>query len=257
MQQTLADANPSVPRFRSDLANTYQEMGGVLRQTKRPVEALTSFEKARGILQMLVDVDPNDTESKSDLATSHYSVGVMLAQMAQPADALAEYEKASAIQSELVNANPDVTQYQMGLAISLAEIGNAHQLEGRLIKAVQAYRKATAILGRLPTLEASDRYNLACFHVRLAELAERPGSGLSAADGQAEADHALHWLKNAVDAGYHDLAWMQADPDLNFLRMRPDFQHLLLDLSMPVEPFAVPIQTTKPTRSNQLGPLAR
>ena len=48
-----------------------------------------------------------------------------------------------------------------------------------------------AILERLPNLEPVDLYNLACGHAQLAGIAAEPGSGMTAAEGRAEADRAM------------------------------------------------------------------
>jgi hypothetical protein len=72
----------------------------------------------------------------------------------------------------------------------------------------------------------------------LAGVAGRPGSGLSPAEGRAEADRAMHWLRVALAAGYRNLANMRTDTDLDPLRGREDFRLLMLDLAMPADPFA-------------------
>jgi serine/threonine-protein kinase len=87
-------------------------------------------------------------------------------------------------------------------------------------------------------LSTVDRYNLACVHAVLAGIAAAPGSGMTASEGRAEADRAMHWLRQAVDAGYRNVALMQRDHDLDPLRSRPDFQLLLMDLEFPDDPFA-------------------
>ena len=75
-------------------------------------------------------------------------------------------------------------------------------------------------------------------HARLAGLATKPGSGMVAAEGGSEAERAMHWLRQAVAAGYRNLALMRKDDDLDPLRSRPDFQMLMMDLDMPRDPFA-------------------
>ena len=62
---------------------------------------------------------------------------------------------------------------------------------------------------------------------------------MSAAESAAEAELAVARLRKALEAGYSNLVWVRTgDPDLKPIRTRPDFQALLMDVSMPVEPFA-------------------
>jgi hypothetical protein len=65
-----------------------------------------------------------------------------------------------------------------------------------------------------------------------------PGSGMTAAEGQAAADRAMEWLHRAVSAGWRNVAIMQNDHDLDALRSRPDFQLLMMDLESPSDPFS-------------------
>jgi hypothetical protein len=73
----------------------------------------------------------------------------------------------------------------------------------------------------------------------LSAIAAEPGSGLTAADGQAAADAAMTTLHRAAAAGWRDAAYLAADTDLVPIRSRPDFQALKLDIEFPDEPFAL------------------
>jgi hypothetical protein len=76
-------------------------------------------------------------------------------------------------------------------------------------------------LERRPTLEAGDRFNLASGYADLAGLTTMPGSGMSDAEGRAAAPRVMHWLRQAVAAGYHNVALIERDHDLDPLRSRP------------------------------------
>jgi hypothetical protein len=45
-------------------------------------------------------------------------------------------------------------------------------------------------------------------------------------------------LRRAAEGGFHPVAWMNRDPDLDPLRARPDFQLLMMDLAMPADAFS-------------------
>ena len=64
------------------------------------------------------------------------------------------------------------------------------------------------------------------------------GLGSVVAEARAAADRAMYRLREAVAAGFRDLAHMRTDTDLDPLRSRLDFQLLMMDLAMPDDPFA-------------------
>jgi eukaryotic-like serine/threonine-protein kinase len=130
------------------------------------------------------------------------------------------------------------TLFQSELAVNLFSIGGLQQKAVRTAEAAASVRQGLAIMERLPGSEPHNHYNLACAHALLARIASEPGSGMGAAEGQAEADRAMDSLRRAVAAGYGNLTHMRVDPDLDPLRSRPDFQMLLMDLAFPIEPFA-------------------
>ena len=99
-----------------------------------------------------------------------------------------------------------------------------HQAAGHWAQAGNDFRRAVEFMERLPRLTADNLYDLACYQALLSGVLQRPGSGSSAAEGQAAADRAMHRLREAVAAGFRDLAHMRTDTDLDPLRSRPDFQ---------------------------------
>jgi eukaryotic-like serine/threonine-protein kinase len=52
------------------------------------------------------------------------------------------------------------------------------------------------------------------------------------------ADHAMVALAEASRKGDHDIRRYRSDPDLALLRVRDDFNHLMMDLAFPADPFA-------------------
>jgi hypothetical protein len=71
----------------------------------------------------------------------------------------------------------------------------------------------------------------------LAGLAALGTSDLSPADGQDEADRATAVLRPFVAEGYRSPK-VRTDPDFDPPRSRPDLRLLMMDLTMPADPFA-------------------
>jgi serine/threonine-protein kinase len=236
--QRLASAYPSVTKFQSDLARSHGNLGILLLRTRRRDEALESLKQARVIQQSLAKANPSVAAFQSDLAITDINLSQIFSRMGRPSDALASLEEARGIQQALVEAHPAVSQFQGELATSLGQIGALYQAAGRVAEAALAYHKGVALLERLPTRSPVDCFNLTCFHARLAGISGLPGSGLSAAEGQAEADKAMSWLRRAIAGGFRNLMVLRTESDFDPLRSRPDFEHLIMDLAFPDDPFA-------------------
>jgi serine/threonine-protein kinase len=239
IRQKLADANPSITLFQSDLAMSYSTTGSNLLMAGKQAEAFAAYKRALAIRQGLVDDHPNVTQFQSDLRESHQVMGWALERTGKPAEALEALERAIAIAQKLVDANPSVTDWQSALAFNLTAVGGIHHKVGRTAQAVASIRRAVAIWTRLSSRTPYDYYNLCCSHAQLAGLAAEPNSGMTAAEGQAEADRAMACLRQAITGGYRKLTVLQTDHDLDPLRPRPDFQLLMMDLEFPDAPFAL------------------
>jgi hypothetical protein len=124
--------------------------------------------------------------------------------------------------------------------MSHSYVGLARRRAGRLAEAAAEFRRAVAIMERLASLQPDgfNLYNLACFQSLLSGIAAQPGSGLTSDDARRLAANAVLSLRQAVDAGFRNVGFMQRDTDLDALRGRSDFQLLLMDVAFPEHPFA-------------------
>jgi serine/threonine-protein kinase len=240
IRKKLADANPSTILLQSDLATSYHEIGYMLELTRKSAEALTAFGQEQAILQKLAEADPNITEFQFQLGRCHDHIGWVLRRTGRSAESRVAYERAIVIYRKLADVHPGVVRFRRRLATCLHNVGGLQAEAGRPAEAAAAIRQAVRILGRFVTWSPIDLYNLSCGHAQLARFAVTSGSGMTSADGRAEADRAMQWLRSAIAAGYRNVALMQRDHDLDPLRPRDDFQALMMDLAMPDDPFARP-----------------
>jgi serine/threonine-protein kinase len=240
--QALADAHPSDTQFQSDLAQSHSDIGFLHHETGHLAQAQASLEQARTILQKLAEANPAVTRFEGDLAQNLQVIGSIQEQTGHPGEALASYERALAILQKLADLNPALTVFQNRLAMSHAYLGLARRRSGRPAEAAAEFERAVAIMERLANLQPDgyNLYNLACFRSLLSGIAAQPGAGLSADEIARFGAQAVSALRQAVAAGFQDVAFMRRDTDLDPLRTRPDFQMLLLDLGFPEMPLAMP-----------------
>jgi tetratricopeptide (TPR) repeat protein len=229
--QKLADANPLAIEYQYGLAGIHNNIGLVLSQSGKTSEALTSYRQTLAIFQKLADANPKVPGFRRAVGMSLNNIGEEQTKADRLPEALATCERARDTHQALVTAYPTVTDYKNGLAFSLSGLGRAQQRAGQDAAAVASLRRAIALRGELPTLSLEARYDLASNQALLATLAKGKASGLTAAEGQAAADVSLEMLRQAVAAGYANLARLRADSDLDVLRSRSEFQKLLKDVA--------------------------
>jgi serine/threonine-protein kinase len=237
LAEGFATTAKSDEQIQAILGSVYQWMGRAMVRSGKPVEAMATYERSLAIRQALAAAHPDVTQFQGDLAASLDYLSGLLEVSAKPAEALAAATRSLAIRRKLADTHPSDIELQMRLSVCLGHVGGIHVALGRPGQAAAPLRQAVAIRERFQTLRPVDRYNLACGHADLAAIASKPGSGMTAAEGRAEADRTMHWLQQAVAAGYRNVALMRRDTDLNSLRSRPDFKLLMMDLEFPNDPF--------------------
>jgi serine/threonine-protein kinase len=240
ISQTLADAHPLDTQFQSDLAQSHSDIGFAYHETGQLALAQASLELARTILQKLAEANPAVTRFEGDLAQDLQVIGSIEDQTGHPDQALASYERAMGILQKVADLNPTLTVFQNRLAMSHSYVGLARKRGGRPAEAADEFKKSVAIMERLSSLQPDgyNLYNLACFRSLLSGIAAEPGSGLTPDEVTRLGGQAVLALRQAVAAGFHDVAFMRKDTDLDPLRKRADFQLLLLDLAFPEMPIS-------------------
>jgi tetratricopeptide (TPR) repeat protein len=234
--QKLADDHPALIEDRVFAADLHGKKAEALIAIGKLAEAEAESRQELVILQQLADGNPTNIYVLGALARSYDALGGLLSRMGKPAEA--EFVRAVAIRRKLVDDQPTTPRFQTDLVSVLVRLGRWHQAAGRWAQAGNDFRQVVAILEQLPRPTPENLYDLACYHALLSEALERQGLASSVAEGRAAGDQAMRRLREAVAAGFLNLAHMRADPDLDPLRSRLDFQLLMMDLSFPADPFA-------------------
>jgi tetratricopeptide (TPR) repeat protein len=232
----LADDSPDVTEFRRQLAGGHLNLGNLLAGTGKPAEAEADLRQALALFQKLADDNPKVPDYRRGLAsalnTFHHVIGHHLGREDEARDVtIAALER-------LVKGDPTVTTHRTHLARWLQRRGLARRARGETAGAAADTRRALGLIEELPTRSGGDWFATACCRATLAGLAGRDGAGVSAAEGEAEADQAMALLRKAVGMGYADADAFRNDSALDPLREREDFRMLMMELAFPADPFA-------------------
>jgi len=231
---------PAVTEYRRQIASSEIGIGTLLLDVGRMEAALASFEKARLLLEALDRAYPEVAEIRNALARCYSQSAHSLRALGKPVEALALSSKAKTLREALVAANPRLSSYRSDLTVTTGFYGVLKQETGDNAAAVASFRKALNLLQGLAIQTPDDHYNRACMHARIASVAGKAGSGLTVAEGRAEADQAMADLHRAIAAGFGTRALLRLDHDLDVLRSRPDFKLMMLDQAFPQDVFAHP-----------------
>jgi serine/threonine-protein kinase len=238
-RELLLKANPTEVRHQQQLAWALRTQAACCVTLGRPAQARPLAQRALAVIERTAEANPRRLDIQVELAELHCTLGEIEVADGQPERARGYYEQAQAIRRKRVESDPDDEPSVAFVADSLRRIGTTFEAAGRPADAVAYYRRSIAILKGLKKPRALDLYDEACCHSLIAGAATQAGSGVNADEALAEAERAVAGVRRAFEAGYGNLVWVQTgDPDLKPIRSRPDFQALIMDRSMPVEPFA-------------------
>ena len=244
----LGPDHPDTLGAMNNLANCYDALG-------RHADALKLHEETLTLMKAKLGPDhPLTLASMSNLAISYFALD-------RHADALKLHEETLALRSQARPRSPrhvheHVWRGRMprkarswcgGCADHrrLRPPGRAKAADPGLIEAAIDFRlwlfakakdgagcRVTAEMWeKLKRTDAGSLYNAACFRAVTAGVLRAGGrAAASVKDAAAESDRAMSWLKQAVAAGYNDVAHMAKDDDLDPVRDREDFQKLIAEL---------------------------
>jgi tetratricopeptide (TPR) repeat protein/tRNA A-37 threonylcarbamoyl transferase component Bud32 len=254
VREKLAAEFPAVPAYRQELATSHNDLGILLLGLGQPNEALQAYREGLALREKLVDEFPTVTAYRVDLGGSYCNIAHVIRTGSQPADSLDWYAKAIAALAPVVAKQPSLATARLylhhahwGRAVALGKL-NRHaealadwdqtvklaeaktqpaDRAGRALAYIRAGKVDEAVaevtlLTKAKGWSAVQCYNFACIY----SLA----SAKDAARQQEYGQRAVALLRQAVQAGYKNVALLKKDPDLDPLRQREDFQMLLAEL---------------------------
>ena len=163
--------------------------------------------------------------SRLDQATSHCKLGLVLRRSGERADADRQFAAALRLLKPLADRDPQNLALQSEYALTLAHAGRHAEAAGA----------AGRLRGRVGT-HPNHLYNLACCYAECEAAAGPPAgavAGAAAASHLGYAEKAVAALRGAVKVGFQDADLARADPDLDPIRGRPDFDVILSTAARP------------------------
>ena len=224
-KKILQKAGP-VPGYRHELARGYYFLAHVHNLTDRPKEAESEWHAALKLWrQLAIDLPkvPDFANGVGSTLTSLAGLHNRRGEFAAAVDLLTEARKP--LQAAL-DARPQDREYRdshrdyllalgrgrLGLADHVQVATTAEELARFGFEPAADNYEAASLLGGCAVLAAKD-----------AKLAEAKRKELS----QSYTDRAIVLLRQAVERGFKDATRLKADPNLEPLRNRPEFQKLL------------------------------
>jgi serine/threonine protein kinase len=218
------------------MAEDSRIMGDLYEKNGDRGNAVWAYGRSRDLYEELLRADPTDVTLAEGSAVGNTAVGLQQLELSNPGEAIRSLREAVTRCEQLVRGHPDAPRHRRRLAYVLTRLAVAQKSAGNAPGAVARWRQALEVLEGLHPRGKDDLFDLACYHAGLSGALAGAAGGLDTPASQAEADRAMAALRQAVAAGYRDAGAMKSE--LESLRGRPDFQLLLLDLSVPAEPFA-------------------
>jgi serine/threonine protein kinase len=141
-----AAQDPAVPRYRRELADTYNELGALYRLTRRFDEAQKAHQEAVALNQALVRDHPAAPEYQASLANTHIFLANLYSYTRQREKEEQALQEALPIRRDLAVKYPAVRPYQGDLALCLCNLGTFYLTTARPKEAERVYQEAAATL---------------------------------------------------------------------------------------------------------------
>ena len=210
-------------------------------RSNRVADGLEEYRRAIDVFGRLARDHPTVPDYACRQGNSLTNRADLLREMGRFDDALESMKQSQVVIDKVIQSYPDVPIYQgMSADVAINTAAVLYEM-GRRGEAKTAYQQALVQHIRLPNKSAVDQFNIACLHGRVAAFIVAEGDGATPAQRAEVARHldqAMAALFAAAEAGYRKPSKYAADPDLELLRSRADFQRLLMDLAFPGDPFA-------------------
>lgn len=226
LRQKLAAsaAEGSRPIRERDIWIIYNRLAELSLRLKDTAEAQRYFDRALAQAKKLVMLVPKSVRAKSELALSHVNVGKTRSQLGQLDEARESFGQALALLRPLAADDPRNLDVQANFALVLARHGDYEE----------AAQKAED-LRQLAPQNYLNLYNVACCYslcvasinrIATNEIGDSEVVSLQKQYG----DRAIAVLREAAKRGLKGTADVMADPDLDAIRVHPEYKQLLAQL---------------------------
>ena len=196
--------------------------------------ARLALERSVVIDEKLLHSYPTAVQLQDDLARSLLNLSLCVREAGDPTAALALIEKSRDIRTALMRGWPDDERCREHLAECDVFLSTLYFQLGRHVEGSASLDRGEAGVKGLKAPSTLVLYNLAC----ALSVASRDDTEVSSTASNARAVRAVAALERAVAAGFCNANHLQADPDFDPIRTRPDFQRVFLSVAFPADPFA-------------------
>jgi serine/threonine protein kinase/tetratricopeptide (TPR) repeat protein len=238
--QKLADDVRASTGYLDMRAYVQKAFGAIRLQLGKPTEAEAEYRKALALYQKLADDNPKVPRYRLGMASALTSLADAVRLLGRAAEARDGYERAIDLQEHVAPEDTTNPWFRTLLPWSLRRRGLARRDLGDNAGAAADARRALVLYHALPPRDGDDWFERACCHAALCGLSGHDGGGVSAAEADVEAARAIAALSRAASLGHWDAHAWRTDTALAPLRSRDDFRLLMMDVSVPAEPFAPP-----------------
>jgi tetratricopeptide (TPR) repeat protein len=216
----------------------------------REEEKLALLRRSNAYNRTACDRMPHVIEYGIDLATNYGMIAATYAQLQRPDEGMAALREGIEHLRRMARDNPAVPVVHTRLIGVLRTLAAYQRNDGKTAEARATLKQAREVITAIPRNGPDNLFTRAC--VRAAEAARTgqgntPGSAEELAEKKRDEDQAMADLREAVAAGFRDVARLRTDRVLASLRSRQDFRDLVAKLAkMPADSAPIPIIGSKP-----------
>lgn len=219
--EPLSAEYPAVPRYRKELAASYNGLGSVLLLQANLADARKAWQEARSQQESLIAASPK-------LADYRSALGLTLGNLALIDRRENNFDAARQLLEDAIQHQLEAAQLAEGNVSYLRFLSNHRQSLARLHLAQGEHALAASQAEQLAAAEAKDwqdAYQAAKLIARCIPLAMD-----DAAQQEDYARRTVACLQRAIQKGFRDIQQLDQDEDCTPLRTRADFQKLVSDI---------------------------
>jgi non-specific serine/threonine protein kinase/serine/threonine-protein kinase len=174
----LAKEFPSEPKYRQAVAAEYNQIGRILSDQAKPVEALESHRKAQALDEALVAGNGTNALYRRELGVTDGIIGNALLALGKNLEAIESCRASVSILESVSEADPGDANVRRDLAVSYGNLGNGLASINNRAAATTNFDKAVKILEELMAKDSSNAlvsYQLSLINLKMSHFLSDAG----------------------------------------------------------------------------------